>query len=200
MSQQINLLQHRHRPVGSALGALAMVTVVLLCLLAYDAVLRNETTVLQQDIATGQRQLVQAKAALQVMHQRADSNNDAATLKAEIDTLKSRVEALKQRGELIGNRTLGSPDGYAQHFITLASVPEEGLWLTSVFVSDAGKLMSLGGRALRGESVLRYVKRLNEAFAPLGVQFNSVEMTQENLVRTGAPDKPLLTSVAFRLF
>ena len=200
MSQQINLLARERNPLGSALAALALVALVLVGLLVYGAMLRAETAGLRQDADSGQRQLVQAKAALQAMRQRTDSNNDAATLKAEIDALRSKVEALRQWQQLINNGSLGSPQGYANYLSTLASVPAEGLWLTSISVSNAGKLVTLSGRALRNESVLRYAKRLNAAFAAQGVQFNSLEMTPENLVRTTEVGKPVLTTVAFRLF
>jgi hypothetical protein len=200
MSQQINLLAREHKPAGSALAALAVVAVVLLGLLAYDAVLRIETARLQLEATSGQQRLAQAKAALQARRQRPDANNDAATLKAEIDALKPKADAGRQLAELISNGSLGSPQGYAQYLSTLASVPEQGLWITSFSVGNTGKLVSLSGRALRNESVLRYARRLNEAFAPQGVQFNSVEMTPENLVKSAEPGKPVLTTVAFKLF
>lgn len=200
MSQQINLLTREHKPVGLALAALALVAVVLLGLLAYDAVLRIETARLQLEAASGQQRLAHAKATLQAMRQRPDTNNDAAALKAEIDALKPKAEAVRQLVELMSNGSLGSPQGYAHYLSTLASVPEAGLWITSFSVANTGKLVSLSGRALRNESVLRYAKRLNEAFAPQGVQFNSVEMTPENLVKSAEPGKPVLSTVAFKLF
>ncbi len=199
MSQQINLLAREHKPVGSALAALALLALVMLGLLAYDFVLRAETDRLRQELSAGQRQLDQTKTALQAMRQRADGNNDANALKAEVEALKAKAEAVKQWEQLINSGSLGSPHGYAIYLSALASVPEDGLWLTSVSVGNAGKLLTVGGRALRNESVLRYAKRLNEAFAPHGVQFNSVELTPENLVKAGPPGKPVLTTVAFKL-
>jgi len=200
MSQQINLLAREHTPVGSALWALAAVAAMLLGVTAYDAMLRADNNRLQLDAESGQRELAQVKASQQAMQQRPDAKSDAAALKAEIDALKPRVEAVRQLLEAIGNGSLGSPDGYAQYLSTLANVPEEGVWVTSVSVGNAGKLVSLSGRALRNESVMRYAKRLNEAFAPYDVQFKSVEMTPENLVRTAEVGKPVLTTVAFKLF
>ncbi len=200
MSQQINLLARERNPVGSALAALALVVLVLMGLLAYDAMLRAETVRLKQNADAGQRQLNQVKAAMQARSQRARSNNDAVILKEEIDALRSKADAIKQWEQLISNGTLGSQQGYAQYFSTLAGVPEAGVWVTNFSVGNAGKLVNLSGRALRNESVLRYVGRLNEAFAPQGVQFNSVEMTPENLVKSAEPGKPVLSTVAFKLF
>ena len=179
---------------------MAAVALVLLGLLAYGVALRTETVRMQQEAVAGQRELGQAQAKLQAMRQRADDNSDSTALKAEIDALKPQAEAVKQLLELIRNGSPGSPEGYAQHLSVLASVPEEGLWITGISIDKGGKLMTLSGRALRNESVLRYVKRLNKAFAPFGVQFNSMEMTPENLVRTGEPNKPPLTTVVFKLF
>lgn len=200
MSQQINLLDRPREPVGSALGGLAVVAVVLLGLVSYEAELVVETNRLRKAADAGQRDLTQVNAAMQAMRQRADADNDATAIKAEIDALKPKAEAVQQLLEPIRNGSLGSTEGYARYLSTLASVSEEGLWLTNVSITNAGKVMTLNGRALRNESVLKYAKRLNEAFASYGVQFNSVEMTPENLTQTGAMGKPVLTTVSFRLF
>ncbi len=200
MSQQINLLQRTRKPIGSALWAIAVLLVLLLALLVYDKVLRQQSAELRQQILAGERQLLQTKAALAAMGARSTANADSTGVSAEIDALKSRLALARQWGELISSGSLGSPAGYVQHFNTLASVPEPGLWLTSVQISDGGKLVNLGGRALQSEAVLRYAEKLNQAFGTQGVQFNSVEMTPEDLVRSGEAGKPLLSSVNFRLF
>lgn len=200
MSQQINLLMRERSPIGSALWALAAVGLALLGLLAYDMMLRVDNNRLQRVVESGQRDLARIQASVEATRQRVNSNNDAAAIKAEIEALKPRAEAVRQLLEAMGNGSLGSPDGYAQHLLTLSSVPEDGLWLTSVSVDNAGKLVSLGGRALRNESVMRYAKRLNEVFATQGVQFNSVEMTPESLLQTGVAGTPPLNMVAFKLF
>jgi hypothetical protein len=200
MSQQINLLQRTRKPIGSALAAIALLFVLLLVLLGYDSVLRQQTTELRQQVLASERQLQQAKAALAALGARNSVNTAPASVKTELDALKSRLALARQWGELINSGSLGSPNGYAKHLNTLASVPEPGLWLTSVLISDGGKLVNLGGRALQSEAVLRYAEKLNQAFGTQGVQFNSVEMTPEDLVRSGEAGKPLLSSVNFRLF
>lgn len=191
MSQQINLLAREQNPVGSALAAMALVLVVVLGLLAYDFMLYGETAGLQREADAGQRAIAQFNANLQAVRQPADSNNDATALKAEIETLRLKADSAKQWLEQIDNGSLGSPNGYAQYLSTLGGVPESGVWLTSVSVSNAGKVVNIGGRSLHNESVLRYAMRLNEVFAAKGVQFNSVEMT---------PEKTAPPTVTFRLY
>lgn len=200
MSQQINLLARESKPLGSALWAMAVVATALIGMLAFGWMLRADNSRLQRDAESGERQLAEVKASLQAMRQPSAGKSDAAELKAEIDALKPKAEAVRQLLEAIGNGSLGSAEGYAQHLMTLAGVSEDGLWLTSVSVGNAGRVLNLSGRALRNDAVMRYAKRLNEAFAAQGVQFNSVEMTPESLVRAGEAGKPTLRTVAFKLF
>ena len=200
MSQQINLLRRAHKPIGSALAAIAVLLVLLLGLLAYASVLRTQTAALQQEVQATERQLQQAKAALMALSARTTAPANAVSVDGEIEALKSRLALAQQWSELISNGSLGSPDGFSSHFRTLNSMSEPGLWLTNVQISDAGKRVNLGGRSLKGESVLRYAEKLNHAFSAQGVQFTAVEMTPEDLVRSGDAGKTLLSSVNFRLF
>jgi hypothetical protein len=202
MTQHINLLQLRRRPVGTALAALAAMGVLLLCLLAYGLVLNSQAKALRAQLNASAQGLQETKMALVAMRARASGSSEPgpSAVQAEIDTLKSQLLQRKKWGELVGNHGLGNPAGYLAHFQTLSAVSEEGLWLTSIFVSDSGKLVNLTGRALRNDSVLRYAEKLNQAFGPQGVQFNAVEMTPEAFKASGQEGAPALRSVNFRLF
>ncbi len=200
MSQQINLLTQRREPIGSALLALASVALMLVGLLAYWSVLLTDSNRLQQSVSAGQQESVRVKALLQAAQQRQTGGHDGAALKAELVVLRPQAEAVRQLVDQLRSGTLGSREGYASHLTSLASISEDGLWLTNVAVSNAGKVVRISGRALRNESVMRYAGRLNAALAAQGVQFNSLEMTPESLARAGEPGKPVLTTVAFKLF
>jgi hypothetical protein len=204
MTQHINLLQLRRRPVGTALAALATVAVLLLCLLTYGLVLQSQSKDLRAQLGVSAQGLQETKMALAALRARASANSSnkagPSAMQAEIDALKSQLLQRKKWGELAGNHSLGNPAGYLEHFQTLSGVSEEGLWLTSIFVSDSGKLVNLTGRALRNDSVLRYAEKLNQAFAPQGVQFNAIEMTPEAFKPSGQEGAPALRSVSFRLF
>ena len=200
MSQQINLLMERREALGSALLALASVALMLVGLLAYWGVLLADTNRLQQSVSAGKQELARTMAALQAEQQRQLGGHDGAALKAELAVLRPKAEAVRQLVDQLRSGALGSPKGYANYLTTLASISEDGLWLTNVAVSNAGKGVRISGRALRNESVMRYAGRLNAAFAAQGAQLNSLEMTPESLVRAGEPGKPLLTTVSFKLF
>ncbi len=200
MSQQINLLTERREPLGSALLALASVTLMLVGLLAYWGVLLADTSRLQQSASADKQEMARLQAALQAEQQRRAGGHDGAALKAELAVLRPQAEAVRQLVEQVRSGGLGNPEGYASYLTTLASISEDGIWLTQVAVSNAGKAVRISGRALRNESVMRYAGRLNAALAAHGVQFNSLEMTPESLARAGEPGKPVLTTVSFKLF
>ena len=200
MSQHINLLQHRRRPIGSALAALALLSALLLGLLAYETMLRSQAAALRQELANGTNALQQSKAALLALGAQDAGTVDNIGASKEIEVLKSRLVMAKKWSDLLDNESLGTPAGYLQQFNTLSRLSEDGLWLTSILISDGGKRVNLDGRALRSESVLRYAEKLNRAFSTQGVQFNSVEMTPEDVVRSNEAGTQTLSSVSFRLF
>jgi len=205
MTQHINLLQQRRRPMGSTLAALAVLLALLLGLLLYGVVLLSQVSALRKHVDASAQALQQTRAALIALGAGAPAVSGAASTSAEIEQLKARLALVKRWADLAGNDSLGTPKGYVRHFSTLAGVSEDGLWLTHIFISDGGKLVNLGGRALRNQAVLHYAKKLNQAFGTQGVQFNSVEMTPESSLiggqNTGGQEGgSSLRSVNFRLF
>jgi hypothetical protein len=200
MTQDINLLQGGRHPIRSAIAALAVLVVLLLGLLAYGAVLHRQASTLRREIASSATEMQQTKAALVALGEQSHAVGDTTILRSEVELLKARLTQARNWSALVDNPSLGSPTGYTQYFKTLARVPEDGLWLTSIVVGDSGKLLNLHGRALGSESVLRYAERLNQAFSAQGVQINAVELTPEFAVRNGQAGSSAMSSVSFRLY
>ena len=189
MSQQINLLVRKKSGSDSTLTALAVLALVLVLLVGLWALRLGDVTKARQDEVASAQALHEAKARLQARIER--SGTDVG---AEIEALKSRAEAARKTLDRVGE--LGSQQGYGPVFSTLASVGEEGLWLTSVSVNRGGKAVSISGHALRQESVMRYAERLNNRFADAGVQFTALELSPESAGKAGAQ----LKAVAFKLY
>lgn len=203
MTQHINLLQQRRRPIGAALAALAVMLILLLGLLAYGAVLHSHASALRQHLASSAQELQQTKAALLALGAHSAASADAASVRAEIAGLQSRLLLAQKWAALVDNDSLGTPAGYVPQFKALGSVSEDGLWLTRILVSDSGKQVNLGGRSFSSAAVLRYAEKLNAAFGAQGlngVRFNSLEMTPEDLVGAGPEGAPSLHTVGFSLF
>ncbi|ROZ68589.1 PilN domain-containing protein [Ramlibacter sp. WS9] len=200
MSQQINLLQPKDRSANTTAWMLAGVGVVLIGLLVNFQAIMSQTNRLRETAAAGQRQLVQLRAVVQAVQQKSAAQGDPAALAAEISALRPRADAMGQLVREVRAGSLGSPQGFSQHYRTLAAISEDGVWLTSVTVTKGGGSVSISGRALRSESVMAYARRLNEAFGSTAVRFNSLELTPENVAKPGAPNAaPALAVIAFKL-
>ncbi len=198
MSQQINLLREAPRKLGTLVGTTAAFAVVLLGLPVYLQSLVTDNARLRASAQEGERTLAQ----LQAMQKVQTSEVDAAALTLEIAALKPRVAAVTQLVTALRAGSLGNPTGYARYFNALGGIPHDGLWITTVAVAKGGSSLSVGGRALRSESVMQYARRLNEAFTPLGVQFDSLELTPEVVQKPGAPapaGRAMPSSIVFKL-
>ncbi len=144
---------------------------------------------------------IEAASALQLRDAK-DSLLSAAK-KSEPD-LETEITALKSQSDVAQKilamaETLGNPQGYAQHFSLLAGLSREGVWLNSIAIDKGGKAVRLSGRTMEKEAVLRYSHKLNDQFAPYGVQFTSLELTSEFVARQG-DKRPQLAAVNFNLY
>lgn len=199
MSQQINLLKPKDHSVGTAVWMGAGAGVLVLGLLACMQVVSSETRKLREAAKASEQKLAQVKGAIETAQRKNNVEAETAALKAEIAELKPRADAVGQLVKEVRSGGLGRPEGFANYYRTLAGLSQEGLWITSVVVSKGGTSVSIDGRALRNEAVMQYARRVNDAFAPYGVQFNSLELTPENIGKPGAPVNPGLATVAFKL-
>jgi hypothetical protein len=197
VSQQLNLLgQVQTAPALSALRAMSGLGVMLAILLAYAAFEWYGTVRLTKTAAQTSAQLVAQKAALQVVEKKIAERPKLADIVAQIDALKQQAAESQQLLSLL--RSEGASEGYSGHLTTLARITEDGVWLTGAKISNGGKTVSITGRSLRQESVLRYAQRLNDQFSAQEVQLTAMELTPE-YVKEGTA-APRLSFVAFKLF
>lgn len=191
-SQQINLQGQKKNELDFSRAAVAALGLVLVLLLGFWGMRLWETAAARAAEAASARQLQEANARLQTLVQQSESD-----LGIKIAAIKPQAEAAQNILAQAGN--LGSQQGYARYFSSLAAIAEDELWLTNVAVEKAGKSVRLGGRALHKESVIRYAQQLNAFFADSGVQFTALELTPESAGKQGTPG-PQLTAVAFKLY
>lgn len=201
MTQQINLLRPKDRSTHLAALALGAVGVVVVVLAGYFSSVVGETNGLRDVAKLKEQQLAQLKATIQAVQAEKAKQGDAAALEAEISAMRPRAEALTQLVREVRAGNPGSQQGFARYLQTLGSMSGESLWITGLSIGKAGNTIVISGRALQNEAVIQYARRLNEAFAPHGVHFNSVELIPEALSAPGAPASapPALTAVAFKL-
>lgn len=201
MTQQINLLRPKDRSAGIAAWGLGAVGVVLVVLAGYFVSVLGETNRLRDAATLKEQQLAQLKSTIQAVQAQRAKESDASVLEAEIAAMRPRAEALAQLVNQVRAGNPGAQEGFARYLNTLGSLSAEGLWISNLSVSKGGNTVVITGRALQNEAVMQYARRLNDAFAPQGVRFNSLELTPEALAAPGAPASapPALTTVAFKL-
>ncbi len=152
-------------------------------------------------MSLGDQRAARVNGAIQALQVR---QGEEVALANEISILKPRAEAVIPLIRSVQRGALGHPQGFARQYQAIAGVQVDGLWITNVNISNAGKSVSVNGRALRNESVMRYAQLLNEVLAPHNLRFNALELTPEatakQVVAPGAPPPPpRLVTVVFKL-
>ena len=172
MSQQINLLPKatsRHSPAAVALLILG---VVAFALFATWGVKRTMLAGARADEAASAAQLKEVTAQFE---QRFRAR--AAQINAEIDALRPRAAEAEAVIRLAAG--VGKPEGYSTYFSSLATVREDGLWLSDMTVGAGGSSLQLSGQSLEKDTVLHYTQRLNSALAASGIKLTTLEMTSQ---------------------
>ncbi|MEW6676831.1 MAG: hypothetical protein AB1421_02830 [Pseudomonadota bacterium] len=95
---------------------------------------------------------------------------------AEAESLEARILALRTAQDSIAAGALGSETGYAAHFQALSRARVPGAWLTRIEVAEAGKAMSLEGRALHGEDPARLIAMLGRQPMLAGLTYAGLEV------------------------
>jgi len=186
MSQQINLLQQKQQPSArAAIIALGVTVVGIAALLMYGAGVAESTRAVRARADAGEARLAQFKANIAAVQAR--KTGTAAPSSAEdIAQLRRRAEGARQLVGLARDAGLDSQQGFSRPFQALNAAATEGVWLTSVDFGRGGAQVSISGGATNSAAVIQYAKRLNDAYRPLGVRFNNVEVVPD---QGGSPDR-----------
>lgn len=185
MSQQLNLLPKDTGGISPAKLALMVMGAVVVAVFITWGTKRGMLVSVRADEAASAAQLHQISTQLEER-----VRTRSTELKAETDALRTRAEAAKQLLNLAA--TTGRAEGYAPYFAVLTTVKEEGLWLTDVAVTNAGKSLLLQGNSLDNAAVVRYSTRLNKALADTGTELTTLELSPQPVgiaANTGSGDK-----------
>jgi Tfp pilus assembly protein PilN len=200
MSRQVNLLvREQGTPELSALRSLIGLGVALTMILAYSGYgwISSRKSIELEDRANAA--LATDRAKLKDLEQKLGARPKLADIVAQIDALKAQAAESEQIINLLHTGGGGaSRDGYSGHLKALARISEDGVWLTSADIGNAGRAMRVEGHSLRADSVMRYAQRLNEQFSVYGAQFTALELTPDSGTDTASGAAG--SSVAFKLF
>ena len=177
MSQQINLLPRAPRaPVLSARRALVGALVWALTLGAQVAWQVREADAARLAAESSEQELKQQKQLLPALQTRLGESANPNNIAAQIAALEPQTRVSRDLLARLKAGDLGSLDGYGEELTELAALPKQGVWLTMVAISNAGRTIRIEGRALKKENVLPYAAALNEAVHKYGAQLNQMEI------------------------
>ncbi len=177
MSQQINLLPRAPQaPALSARRALLGVGVWVLVLGAHVAWQSQAAEAARRDAESTAQALAQQEQLLLALQTRLGESANPNNIAAQIAALEPRTRVSRDLLARLKAGELGSLDGYGEELTELAALPRQGVWVTLVAVSNAGRTLRIEGRALRKEDVLPYAAALNDAVLKYGAQLNQIEI------------------------
>ena len=178
MSQQINLLPSAPRsPALSARRALLGVLLWALGLGAQVGWQSQQAEAAQMAAQHSEQALKQQKLLLIALQTRLGESAHPNDITAQIAALEPQTRVSRDLLARLKAGELGSLDGYGEELTTLATLPKQGVWLTLVSISNAGRTLRVEGRALKKEDVLPYAAALNAAMQGYGAQLNQLEIT-----------------------
>lgn len=185
MVQHINLLTRRKASKGAlslSLIALGLLTLVLGAMAAQSEWQIHQ---LRSQEEKTQQAITDLKVALEKKRQTLGLAETEAMAR-QVDLLRTQVDAKRDWADLLKKGELGNVNGYSQWLETLAGVHVDGVWLQGVDIGKGGQSMSLQGKSLNADAVMRYIEQVNEAFKPMNVRFSSMEITQDAAAEPGA--------------
>lgn len=199
MSRQINLLPKPPKP--SRLSALN----IAVALLVWGAVLglhawsgSREVDAARANAARIANELGAQRQLLQALQKKLGDGEGPQGLAAQIAALEPQTRVSKDLLQRLKNGDLGSLDGYGAQLTEFARVPQRGVWVTMVTVSNAGRSLRVEGRALKKEQILPYAAELNAAMGRYGIALNDIEVSpMQQTVDDDASRAPVWT---FKLY
>ena len=198
MVQHINLLSKRKTRKG--LMAVALTLLGLWALVLAALAIGDEWQLQKQrrQLAQVQQSVDEMKAALEKKRQEIGLSNSEA-LGKQVALLRSQLDAKREWTDLLQKGELGQPGGYSQWLETLAAVHVDGVWLQGLDIGKAGQSVSISGKSLNADAVLRYIDQVNEAFRPMNVRFGAMEITQDPAASDPASARQTAT-LSFKIY
>ena len=181
MAQQINLYRARLVKKTTALPSLGILKigvalVVVVMLLSTLSVWR--TKALRSDIAALEQDQAGAILTLEQIGRRVGAQGGNLKELDETTKLKALIAAPPSVRELLEKDVFTSKQGYSDFFIALARQSVQGVQLTRVDITGAGKDIEIIGRSTTPERVPRYLQRLAREKIMEGMEFGVFQIAQ----------------------
>ncbi|MEN9868289.1 MAG: hypothetical protein RL748_3879 [Pseudomonadota bacterium] len=182
MNAQINLLNPALRKKKQQFSARIML-LTLACLgfgmLCWTGYVLFATHNLELQALRAKTLLSQAKEDLAKVTAEKVPRAKNARLEAQVKDMESRVLGLLKVSSELKKGDFGNASGYSGYLRAFAQQRMDGIWLTSVSVSDSGNDIGLQGEALQAVLLPQYLQRLSKEEVLRGKAFESLEMQRK---------------------
>ena len=201
MPQQINLynpaFQAKRAPMSMKAAAMGWVatTALVVAIAGYQLISLRSA---EQQGRELERQLSAAQADAQRLGGQMASRRQDPRIAGQIAQLEGDVRDRQEAMNVLRSGELGDTHGFSDHLRAFARQSFEGVWLTGLSISTAGRDVSIEGRALQAANVPSYLKRLNGESAMGGHPFSEL-VIQEPAPDPAAKSAVLPNYVEFRL-
>lgn len=181
MMRQINLFnpallpKKHHFSSSTLLQALVAIVLGSILLLWFATAKLGQ---LQKQVDGNAKQMATLEAQLKKINAELTPRQKDPKLAEETAQLERQWQDLQQLQSWLKVNTLGNTEGYASLMTGLARQRIDGLWLTGFEFGDAGKEVSLQGRAMQAALIPTYVQKLATEASFKGRTFSGMEIKQ----------------------
>lgn len=199
--QQVNLynpLFEKKRELLSLPGLVLAWSGAFVLVAAATVAMGMRTTSLEASIAQASTERTAAQAQMAQLAAQLASRRLSPALETELRDLEANLASRKEAIRVLGEGAIGDTKGFSEHLKAFARQSFDGLWLTGLSVSNAGRDIVLQGRTLSPDSVPSYVQRLNRELVMRGRSFAELEMHRPE-TNAAAKAAPVPAYIEFRL-
>jgi len=193
VKQQVNLYQpifRKQRIVFSAQTMLGVGLGFLVLLVAYGALVEWQVAGLERELRNQLGVEERAVGQLTRLRESLPPSEPSREMLDRVESLEQRRARLRESVSQLRTRIPAEPARLRPRLEALARRHPEGIWLTRIEMSDAGKMLGLSGRALSADLVPAYIERLADEPVMEGLAFRQVR------IRSGDEGNP---GVAFTI-
>lgn len=191
MSAQINLLNPALRKKKQQFSAQIML-LTLACLgfgmLSWTGYILYATHDLELQALRAKTLLSEAKEDLAKVTTEKVPRAKNTRLEAQVKDMETRVLGLLKVSAELKKGDFGNASGYSGYLRAFAQQRLDGIWLTSVSVSDSGNDIGLQGEALQAVLLPQYLQRLSKEEVLRGKAFDRLEMQRKAAPQVPAPN------------
>lgn len=152
-------------------GAIVLVVIVL-------TLMGMRTSDIEQRLARDTSERATAQAQMTQLAAEAAARKLNPALAQELANLEADLASRKQVMRTLGDGLIGDTNGFSEHLKAFARQSFDGLWLTGLSMTNAGRDIVVKGRALAPDSVPGYVQRLNRELVMRGHAFSDLQMSR----------------------